>query len=135
MLQTALFLINKFNRIRHNKSKFTYFELSEINQNLIANQWNDVIHQDIVDNIEYFKNNNIHVYDEFDMEFSIPHIESLYSCIMEDIRYYNKHPNEAWICSHIEENLTAFVTMASISDKFHSDDRFKRLYSMLSYRM
>ena len=49
MLQDAKYLISKFNRISQHNSKFVYFELSEMNKNLIAYQWNRIVIEDMED--------------------------------------------------------------------------------------
>ncbi len=135
MLAEAKNLISKFNRISHNKSKFQYFELDQTNKNLIADQWNTIVHNDILDNIEYFEKNNIIVYDENDMEFRIPHFESLYNELSDNVDYYRTNPDEAWIVPYIRQDLTSFLTMAFIGEEFYSNEKFQRLYSMLRHRL
>ena len=135
MLQDAKYLISKFNRISQHNSKFVYFELSEMNKNLIAYQWNRIVIEDILQNRKEAMEHNEAHYEDGDGDLRIPHYESLFACLSDEIEYYERNRDEDWIVPYIRENLTTFLTMSSISEEFHSNIQFSKLYPMLEHRM
>ena len=135
MLQDAKFLIRKFNRISHNSQKFQYFELSEINKRMIADQLDQIVREDIIKNRKEAMEAKEAHYEDGDGEFRIPHFESLYNMISHDIDYLKRNKDETWIVRHIREDLTSFLTMSFIRHEFYNNEKFSKLYPMLEHRL
>ena len=88
-----------------------FFELSEMNKNLIAYQWNRIVIEDIIQNRKEAMEHNEAHYEDGDGDFRIPHYESLFACLSDEIEYYERNRDEDWIVPYIRENLTTFLTI------------------------